>query len=123
MSKTNKQTAVAKTVLTTWRKITYDVWGNKTDGYEVNDSRSHGNIEIRCKIQTHNVGMPGEFKSASPSDHQLRQVFGVHCAIDTDGDDLTIYVNRSSDSYPIGELRCESHAALSPIREKEEVQQ
>lgn len=117
--KSKKQTAVVKTVLTTWHKRTYDVWGNKKDGYEVNDTRGHGSIEIRCKVQTHNAGTPQEFNSASPSDFQLCQAFGVRCKIDTDGDDLNIYVNRSSDSYPIGELVCESHLALSPIREKE----
>jgi hypothetical protein len=114
-----KQTT-AKTVLTLWNKRTYDVWGNKKDGYEVNDSYSQGTVEIRCKIETHNKGTPQEFNSAYPSDFQLRQVFGVNCHIDTDGDDTTIYVNRASDSYPIGELFCESHESLSPIRKKPE---
>jgi hypothetical protein len=34
--------------------------------------------------------------------------------IETDGDDVTIYVNRASDSYPLGELVCTSHDSLSP---------
>ncbi len=38
------------------------------------------------------------------------------CRIDTDGDDLTIYVERERDGYPIGEMRCISHASLSPVR-------
>lgn len=120
--KTKKQTAVAKTVQTTWNKRTYDVWGNKKDGYEVNDTRGHGSIDIRCKVKTHNTGTPQEFQSAGPSDFQLRQAFGVHCKIETDGDDLAIYVKRKSDWYPIGELLCESHDSLSPIREKIEIQ-
>lgn len=114
-----KKQTTAKTVLTTWRKFTYDVWGNKTDGYEVNDRYGNGSIDIRCKIQTHNIGTPQQFNSAGPSDFQLRQAFGVHCKIETDGDDLAIYVKRKSDWYPIGELLCESHKSLSPIREKE----
>lgn len=118
--KNTKSTAVQKTVLTTWQKRTYDVWGNKSDGYTVNDSYSHGSIEIRCKVQTNNAGTPQEFNSASPSDFQLCQAFGVRCKIETDGDDLFISVNRASDSYPIGELICTSHRALSPIREKGE---
>lgn len=109
----------AKTVLTTWTKWTYDVWGNKKDGYEVNDRYKCGTVEIRCKIKTYNPGTPQAFQAASPSDFQLRQIFGVHCHLDTDGDDLSIYVKRASDWYPIGELSCESHASLSPIREIE----
>lgn len=35
-------------------------------------------------------------------------------------DDITIYVNRERDGYPIGELQCVSHSALSPIKEKED---
>ncbi len=107
----------AKTVQTTWEVWTYDVWGNREDGFEVNDRRCLSRAyPIRCKVQTFNIGTPNEFTSASPSDYQLQQVFGVRCALDTDGDDLTIYVNRASDSYPLGELHCTSHASLSAIR-------
>lgn len=57
-----------KTILTTWKPFTYDVWGNKRDGYEVNDRYGHPEIEIRCRVQTHNPGTPHEFQSAtSPS--------------------------------------------------------
>jgi hypothetical protein len=103
-------------VNTIWELSTYDVWGNRKDGYEVNDVRRHGEVSIRCEIKTYNQGTPQQFDSASPSDWQLRQVFGVGCRIETDGDDLSIYVNRSKDGYPIGELRCTSHDSLSPIR-------
>lgn len=106
-----------KTIETTWSMATYDVWGNRKDGYEVNDVYRHGTVTLRLKVHTANNGMPGEFKHAYPSDYQLRKVFGVGCRIDTDGDDLRVTVNRASDSYPIGELRCESHTSLSPIRE------
>ena len=106
-----------KTIETTWSMATYDVWGNRKDGYEVNDVYRHGKISLRLKVQTANSGKPGEFNHAYPSDYQLRKVFGVGCRIDTDGDDLRVTVNRASDNYPIGELQCESHASLSPIRE------
>ncbi len=106
---------------TTWEVWTYDVWGNATDGYEVNDrychERAHGMSLI---IDTYNKGTSAEFESASPSDSQIRKVFGVKCQIDTDGDDLTIYVNRERDGYPIGELHCTSHESLSPVRLKAE---
>jgi hypothetical protein len=108
-------------ILTTWSVRTYDVWGNKTEGYEVNDVFTQGNVDIQCVVETHNIGTPNEFKSAYPSDYALKRVFGVGCAIDTDGDDLTIYVNRRSDGYQIGELHCLSHESLSPIRAKQSV--
>ena len=102
---------------TTWEMRTYDVWGNAKDGYEVNDSFRAGSVSFRLPVQTHNAGTPMEFNSASPSDSQLRAAFGVsRIQIETDGDDLTVYVNRARDSYPLGELFCTSHESLSPIR-------
>lgn len=104
-------------VQTTWDVFTYDVWGNAVDGYDVNDRfRYASDLPILLTIETFNPGTDRAFDAASPSDWKLRQIFGVSCAIDTDGDDLTIYVNRTRDGYPIGELHCTSHASLSPIR-------
>lgn len=105
-------------VVTTWEVWTYDVWGNARDGYEVNDrfcqSREHA---IRIPIETFNAGTPDEFQGAYPSDGQIRAAFGIgRIKIETDGDDLAIYVTRARDGYPIGELLCTSHASLSPIR-------
>lgn len=110
-----------KTIKTVWEMATYDVWGNKQDGFEVNDVYRHGEIELTLKVTHNNVGTPQAFDSAYPSDYQLKKVFGVGCAIDTDGDDLTVYVNRASDGYQIGELHCISHESLSPIREAKPV--
>lgn len=108
-----------KTILTTWELWTYDVWGNAEDGYEVNDRYCHSrDYAIRCKVVHSNVDTPQEFISASPSDYQIKQAFGVGCRIETDGDDLSIYVNCARDGYPIGELLCTSHESLSPIRAK-----
>lgn len=108
---------VRKTIDTTWEVWRYDVWGNAADGYDVNDRSCQARaLPLRCKIDTWNIGTPDAFQSAGPSDYQLRQVFGVGCRIDTDGDDLTIYVTRARDGYPIGELHCTSHESLSPIR-------
>ena len=102
-------------IKTTWERTTYDVWGNADDGYDVNDMYRGGIVEFPCSVQTHNAGTPHEFQSAYPSDYALRRVFGVSCALDTDGDDTTIYVRRHSDGYPLGELFCTSHSSLSPI--------
>lgn len=102
---------------TTWECWTYDVVGNARDGYEVNDRSCFArNYELRLQPETHNIGTPQEFVSAHPADTQIRAVFGVRCRITTDGDDMTVYVERDRDGYPIGEMHCTSHESLSPIR-------
>ena len=107
------------TILTTWELWTYDVWGNKDDGYEVNDrfciSREY---TIRLRVTEYNPNTPQAFLAAFPSDYQIKQAFGVSCNLDVSGDDVNIYVNRDSDSYPIGEMYCTSHSSLSPIETK-----
>lgn len=105
-----------KTLKTTWELRTYDVWGNAKDGYEVNDVYSAGEVELRIPQTLNNAGREGEFTSAYPTDRQIKKAFGVTCRIDTDGDDLVIYVNRQRDGYPIGEMHCTSHVSLSPVR-------
>jgi hypothetical protein len=108
---------MVKRVNTTWECWTYDVWGNKRDGYDVNDrSCFDRNAQLRLEVVVNNPGTPAEFESAYPSDRQIRALFGLRCRISTDGDDLNIYINRDRDGYPLGEMRCTSHASLSPIR-------
>lgn len=113
-------TRTTRTITTEWQYATYDVWGNARDGYEVNDVyRRRETFSLALEVKKYNEGTPSEFESATPTDRQIRRVFGLgRIQIDTDGDDLTIYVNRARDSYPIGELHCVSHESLSPIREK-----
>lgn len=106
-----------KTIDSTWELWSYDVWGNKKDGYEVNQKfRFEDDYPIRLKVKVCNVSTPRQFESASPTDYQIRKAFGAGCKIDTEGDDMTVYVNRTSDNYPIGEMHCTSHKSLSPIR-------
>ena len=108
-----------KYVDTTWETRSYDVWGNARDGYEVNNSFRTGEVTIRCKVEVNNAGTAQEFLSAYPSDSQIRKALGLRrFKLETDGDDLSIYVNRAKDSYPCGELYCTSHDSLSPIRAK-----
>ncbi len=107
------------TITTQWECWTYDVWGNAKDGYEVNDrSCFDRDYSLDLEIKTHNIGTTHEFQSASPSDKQIKEVFGAKCKIETDGDDMVIYVTRERDGYPIGEMYCVSHESLSPIRAK-----
>ena len=111
----------AEYIDTTWEVRTYDVWGNPKDGYEVNDTYRFkaGEVTIRCKVEVNNASTPQEFLSAYPSDSQIRRALSLRrFKIETDGDDLNIYVNRAKDSYPCGELYCTSHESLSPIRTK-----
>ncbi len=104
-------------VNTVWEVVTYDVWGNERDGFEVNAAYRHGTVELRIPVTVNNVGTPREFSSACPTDKQLRQALSLRpIQIETEGDDLTVYVNAARNGYPCGELRCISHASLSPIR-------
>ena len=117
-----------KTIYTAWEARVYDTWGNAEDGYTVNDSfrlpSNHvtGKHILKLEVTVNNEGTLQQFESAYPSDKQIREIFGIgsRVAIDTEGDDSHIYVNRARDGYPLGELHCESHEALSPIRIKEE---
>ena len=72
--------------------------------------------ELRITSAAIKVGTPMEFIGAAPSDKQIKGVFGTRCHIETDGDDINIYVDRVRDGYPIGEMRCVSHESLSPVR-------
>ena len=58
-----------RTVQTTWKLWSYDVWGNARDGYEVNDrSCFDREYSLPLRVEKHNVGTPAEFQSAHPSD-------------------------------------------------------
>lgn len=108
------------TVDTTWELWSYDVWGNATDGYDVNDRSCFDRAyPLALTVERFNADKPGEFFGAYPSDAQIREAFGIRCRFETDGDDLTIHVTRERDGYPIGEMLCTSHASLSPIRARD----
>jgi hypothetical protein len=107
------------TIETTWSVWTYDVWGNETDGYEVNDRFcSDRNFPLALEVTVNNAGTLDEFESAYPTDNQIRGALGLsyRCRIETEGDDTTIYVTGGRNGYPLGELHCESHSSLSPIK-------
>ena len=112
---------MSERINTTWECWTYDVWGNAKDGYDVNDrSCFERNAHLTLKVVVNNAGTEQEFKSAYPSDGQIRTLFGIgRTQIETDGDDMYISINRARDGYPIGEMHCTSHASLSPIRIEE----
>lgn len=105
---------------TTWEVRLYEVWGNKKDGFEVNDSFVVERAkELRLTKVYNNQGTSRAFTSAYPSDRQIRKIFNINRKkLSLDGDDITIYVNLEKDGYPIGEMHCISHESLSPIRAK-----
>ena len=106
-----------KTLDTTWEIWTYDVWGNRQEGYDVNNRFCvDRGYTIRLKIENNNPNTPRQFYSSYPSDYQIKKAFGVNCRLNLDGNDIVIYVNRDSDYYPIGEMILTSHSSLSPIR-------
>jgi hypothetical protein len=109
-----------KRIKTVWELRDYDVWGNKEDGYEVNDATVvDRDYLITLTVTTYNKGTTDlEFDAAYPTDRQIRQALGIkpRVKIDTEGDDTTIYVNAAKNGYPLGEMRCVSHKSLSPIR-------
>lgn len=108
-----------KSITTTWEVWRYEVWGNKRDGYEVNDKWCvDRELELELEVRTANPGSQAEFKWAYPTDQQVAEAFGMRArSIDIDGDDTHVYVTRARDGRPIGELYCTSHETLSPIKE------
>jgi hypothetical protein len=100
-----------------WEVWTYDVWGNADDGWEVNnrfcDERHH---KLTLRVETCNAGTDREFKSASPTDEQIRDLFGPHAEDSGDGDDRAVYVVDSRNDEPLGEMLLVSHGGLSPIK-------
>jgi hypothetical protein len=106
-------------VNTVWELWSYDVWGNETDGYEVNDRSCFARqYKLRLAVVVNNEGTPQEFISAYPKDNQIRRAFGCkRVQLDLEGDDTYIYVSDETTGYPIGEMICTSHESLSPIRE------
>ena len=104
-----------KTINTTWNLYNYDIWGNKEDGYEVNNTFFIRPVNLTLKVNVYNQNTEREFSAAYPSDYQIKKLFNVGCKITTSGDDATIYVNRDSDGYPIGEMRLDDNRTLSPI--------
>lgn len=109
-----------RTELTTWSCATYDVWGNTKEGYDNNGINHTWNVQLDLHVELNNPGTNRFFVSAFPTDKQIKDTFGVNCHLDILGDDTHIYINRSKDSYPIGEMICESHESLSPIRRRKD---
>lgn len=111
-------------IKTLWEVSIYEVWGNPTAGYAINDCFKVKNDfsdtwELKLRPEAYQTWAGGEQVTgwkASPSDTQIRQLLNwPRTKIFVMGDDTHLFVNRARDSYPMGELVCVSHASLSPI--------
>lgn len=113
------ETAKRRYITTTWAPVTYDVWGNARDGWEVNNTYRSAEVTLRLEVVTLNAGTPYAFDYAHPSKAQIRRVLGLGRTRWTeDREDLDIYAERTRDGYPLGGLTCTSHRSLSPIRKE-----
>lgn len=78
---------------------TYDVWGNKRDGFEVND---------RSKVGTFSCDL-GTWKNERTLKQLAKDILGVKrnvrlSSISVDGDDMAAYFEYEPDAYPLGEF-------------------
>lgn len=78
-----------------WSFWTYDVWGNKREGYEVNNRFEIDKAYIDDSI------IADDKKLAT----LVRKIFGLKkIQLSFDGDDRSIFIEAARDGYPIGEM-------------------
>ena len=83
-----------------YKACNYDVWGNKKEGYEVNDVYLV-NSEVKIKKDISDNDLKREVKKIFDLKRNIRL-----SSIDIEGEDIyTLYFNYNIDNYPIGELR------------------
>lgn len=101
-----------------WKLYSYDVWGNAEDGYEVNDVIGpHETVELS-----------EEDLKTDKSLHKALLREGIfkksykYGSFEYDGDEDIIYIERSKDGYPEGELRrVKGNPGLKWHRKQEDV--
>ena len=122
----NQRTGRTRT--TRWEVWTYDVWGNETDGYEVNDrccvAREY-EITENEELHPHNTrdATQGFFPVWDTPEDEIRAALDIRTdiSVDIDGDGDTICVVESSTLYPLGELhRVEEDSNWGPSFNKRE---
>ena len=83
-----------------WQVITYDVWGNNREGYDVNDKHKSGRVRMHVAYSDRQV--IATLKAAGVINSRCR-----YASFDIDGDADTIYVTYSTSrmhGYPVCEL-------------------
>lgn len=79
-----------------WNVITYDVWGNTEDGYEVNDSFTAGHIDLAEEEHFDDAAVLASLIEAGhvAEDTELNQ-------LSFDGDDDVVYICDAFDGKPV----------------------
>jgi hypothetical protein len=98
-----------KSAMVEFEVITYDVWGNSKDGYEVNDCFKQGTVEIPEKVfEFKGPADLGKMDSRLMKALRKADVFDriQTRSVDIEGEpSYTLYFTRRKDRYPLCELR------------------
>ena len=97
---TETSPATKTRVYTLW---TYDLWGNRHDGWNVNNRYKGSEVTVRCKRQTFNPGTNYEFSDYAPTNRQLNRAVGGRGLEWFGESDYTLYANTKS-GKPVCEL-------------------
>jgi len=104
-------------ILTKWQTFTYDVWGNKSDGFEVNNVFGAELVDHVVTLTGHNLDKPElTFYSGSLTDKQVRESLDIKPRVQIEDNIMAenaIYPVHCSTGYPLGEMRLKSPARLS----------
>jgi hypothetical protein len=84
--------------MSNWEVITYDVWGNEDDGFEVNQAFTTGRVIEVCDDEDNDSIVEGLINSGE------FHAGVVGADIDVDGDEHVIYINDAKTFEPILEL-------------------
>lgn len=83
--------------MATYRVYSLDVWGNETDGFEVNDRRQIGTVEI--EDDTPDGSILGRLQAKGYLDESLSII-----DVCIDGDDEVIFIDTTHTGYPLLQL-------------------
>lgn len=101
---TNKPIYRGKKILR-YRLYSYELWGNRRDGFEVNNIFDTGHeFDIAVRGEVMNAGTMDEFVSFSPSDLQINRALGDRGLVyDGEAEDTLCAENKYGD--PVQEIR------------------
>jgi len=84
-----------------WTGLTYDVWGNAEDGYEVNNTFKARTVEGPAEptdLQAIEIGQDAGVLTREKSAAYLLK------HLDLDGDDMRVEFEDKKDSFPVGSI-------------------
>lgn len=83
-----------------FREVTYDVWGNARDGFEVND-KFRGSAIVSLTPEATDGDIMAALRAAGIIPRGSR---ATSYSIEWDGGDNPVYISRRKDGKPLGEL-------------------